>query len=236
MERYNSQIETPNISVWSFEERVHDLNEAELHDLIYENTHTTEELSLTAAEVIGLFHGAEPRINGEPYYRHPLRVAARILIEFGIDDETVLTAALHHDTIENRPMQYSGDRNREEAMSYMELVDYEMAEVVNGLTNSEYPIDISQAEKNDLYFKHVVEYCNQDERVLIVKLSDFIDNAGRLNVLEDEAIRQRLAKKYFPLVEYFSERLDGEDITLLSEEKKIELKQYLSYIGDLLVK
>lgn len=236
MERYNSQNELPETSVWCFEKQIDDLNEAELYELISKGSQFGEQLGYTASEVVGLFHDAEPRANGEPYYKHPLRVATRILVEFGVDNRVVLAAALHHDTIEDRSIQYSGDRNKTEALSQMDTVNHEVAQVVSGLTNPEYPIEINQSEKDELYLEHVIEHCDKDERVLIVKLSDFIDNAGKLDMLEDENRRKKLINKYSPLVRYFQERLGDDDVTLLSEDKKTELISYLGYIGNLLGK
>ena len=234
MERYSSQVEYLYTSVWAFEEQVHKLNEAELCGLIIEHDQVDDGLFYSVSEVVGLYNTADPRSNGEPYCRHPLRVAARVLNSFDVDDRVTLVAALHHDTIEERTIAYNGDRNRKEAMSIMEQSNFEVAKVVDGLTNPEYPRDITQDEKNELYLQHVIENCDKDQRVLIIKLADFLDNTWQLDEIADKDMGERLSKKYYPLVRYFSERLGDDDVTLLSENKKDELKLYLDHLGMLL--
>ncbi len=44
-------------------------------------------------------HGSQKRASGDPYFSHPLEVAA-ILTELRVDDETI-AAAMLHDTIED---------------------------------------------------------------------------------------------------------------------------------------
>src|SRR5918912_3740459 len=46
-------------------------------------------------------HGEQKRASGDPYFSHPLEVAA-ILTELKLDDATI-AAALLHDTIEDTP-------------------------------------------------------------------------------------------------------------------------------------
>src|SRR6187399_1138804 len=46
-------------------------------------------------------HGTQQRANGDPYFSHPLEVAA-ILTDLKLDDATI-AAALLHDTIEDTP-------------------------------------------------------------------------------------------------------------------------------------
>src|ERR1700680_3494550 len=46
-------------------------------------------------------HGNQKRASGDPYFSHPLEVAA-ILTELKLDDATI-AAALLHDTIEDTP-------------------------------------------------------------------------------------------------------------------------------------
>src|SRR3974377_1610101 len=44
-------------------------------------------------------HGSQTRASGDPYFSHPLEVAA-ILTDFKVDDATIVAAMLH-DTIED---------------------------------------------------------------------------------------------------------------------------------------
>src|SRR6202020_2364299 len=63
------------------------------------NPRTNEDL-LNRAYVFAMkAHGSQKRASGDPYFSHPLEVAA-ILTEFKVDDATI-AAAMLHDTIED---------------------------------------------------------------------------------------------------------------------------------------
>ena len=62
----------------------------------------TNEALLNRAYVYAMkAHGEQKRASGDPYFSHPLEVAA-ILTELKLDDATI-AAALLHDTIEDTP-------------------------------------------------------------------------------------------------------------------------------------
>src|ERR1700729_1438164 len=64
------------------------------------NPHADEAL-LNRAYVFAMkAHGSQKRASGDPYFSHPLEVAA-ILTELKVDDATI-AAAMLHDTIEDQ--------------------------------------------------------------------------------------------------------------------------------------
>ena len=74
------------------------------------NPHADEDL-LNRAYVFAMkAHGAQKRASGDPYFSHPLEVAA-ILTEFKLDDATIVAAMLH-DTIEDTPVTRDETRQR----------------------------------------------------------------------------------------------------------------------------
>ena len=68
-------------------------------------------------------HGAQKRASGDPYFSHPLEVAA-ILTDLKLDDATIVAAVLH-DTIEDT------GTTREEID---QLFGHEIGALVDGLT------------------------------------------------------------------------------------------------------
>src|SRR5476651_2561148 len=65
------------------------------------NPQTNEELLNRAFVYAMKAHGTQTRASGDPYFSHPLEVAA-ILTDLKLDDATI-AAALLHDTIEDTP-------------------------------------------------------------------------------------------------------------------------------------
>lgn len=137
-----------------------------------------------------------------PYILHPLRVLFR-LRGWGVADPTALVAALLHDTVEDAPektWQATGSASsdgtpRERALLGIEQrFGIEVARVVAGLTNSQ----------TLPYLEHV-SAATADPRVLVVKLSDFYDNA--LGLEAGHPRLEKLRAKYAPLYPVLASRL-----------------------------
>src|SRR6266540_2600424 len=76
------------------------LRQYELVERVRRYNPTTDEALLNRAYVYAMMaHGAQTRASGDPYFTHPLEVAA-ILTDLKLDDATI-AAALLHDTIED---------------------------------------------------------------------------------------------------------------------------------------
>src|ERR1700749_5174667 len=65
------------------------------------NPDTNEDLLNRAYVYAMKAHGSQTRASGDPYFSHPLEVAA-ILTDLKLDDATIVAAVLH-DTIEDTP-------------------------------------------------------------------------------------------------------------------------------------
>src|SRR5258707_8342599 len=65
------------------------------------NPHADEDLLNRAYVYAMKAHGTQKRASGDPYFSHPIEVAA-ILTDLKLDDATIV-AALLHDTIEDTP-------------------------------------------------------------------------------------------------------------------------------------
>jgi guanosine-3',5'-bis(diphosphate) 3'-pyrophosphohydrolase len=132
-------------------------------------------------------HGAQLRASGDPYFSHPLEVAA-ILTDLRLDDATIV-AALLHDTIEDT------DATRAEIDA---LFGEQIGRLVEGLT---------KLKKLDLVTKEAAQAENlrrlllaiaADVRVLLVKLADRLHNMRTLHFVPEEK-RARIAQETLDL-------------------------------------
>ena len=127
-------------------------------------------------------HGTQKRASGDPYFSHPLEVAA-ILTELKVDDATIVAAMLH-DTIEDTAI------TRED-------VDKAFGEEIGGLVDG-----LTKLGKLDFVTKHAQQAENfrklllaiaDDARVLLVKLADRLHNMRTLRFVPEEK-RARIAQ------------------------------------------
>jgi guanosine-3',5'-bis(diphosphate) 3'-pyrophosphohydrolase len=76
------------------------MRQYELVDRVRRYNPQADEVSLNRAYVYAMkAHGAQKRASGDPFFSHPLEVAA-ILTDMKLDDATIVAAVLH-DTIED---------------------------------------------------------------------------------------------------------------------------------------
>ena len=100
------------------------MRQYELVDRVRRYNPQTDEVALNRAYVYAMkAHGAQIRASGDPYFSHPLEVAA-ILTDMKLDDATIVAAVLH-DTIEDT------DSTREEIDK---LFGSDIGRLVDGLT------------------------------------------------------------------------------------------------------
>ncbi len=120
-------------------------------------------------------HLGQVRSSGEPYFSHPVEVAA-LLAEQRLDDATIVTALLH-DTIEDTGSTYSALKAR---------FGEEIAQLVDGvtkLTNLELSsVETEQAEN----FRKLLMAMSKDLRVILVKLADRLHNMRTIKWLPPE--------------------------------------------------
>jgi GTP pyrophosphokinase len=136
-------------------------------------------------------HGNQKRASGDPYFSHPLEVAA-ILTDLKLDDATIVTALLH-DVIEDTPVT----RNEID-----QLFGPEIGKLVDGLTKIRRLDLVSKKAEQAENFRKLLVAISSDIRVLLVKLADRLHNMRTLEHMKPES-RKRISEEtldiYAPL-------------------------------------
>ncbi|TIQ31753.1 MAG: bifunctional (p)ppGpp synthetase/guanosine-3',5'-bis(diphosphate) 3'-pyrophosphohydrolase [Mesorhizobium sp.] len=136
-------------------------------------------------------HGHQKRASGDPYFSHPLEVAA-ILTEMHMDEATIAVALLH-DTIEDTTATRA---------EIDELFGPEMGKLVEGLTKLKKLDLVSKKAEQAENLRKLLLAISEDIRVLLVKLADRLHNMRTLDHMP-ESKRLRIAEEtmdiYAPL-------------------------------------
>jgi GTP diphosphokinase / guanosine-3',5'-bis(diphosphate) 3'-diphosphatase len=152
----------------------------------------TNEALLNRAYVYAMkAHGEQRRASGDPYFSHPIEVAA-ILTDLKLDDATI-AAALLHDTIEDT------EATRGEIDS---LFGRDIGTLVEGLTKLKKLDLVTKEAKQAENLRKLLLAIADDVRVLLIKLADRLHNMRTLGYMPPEA-RRRVAEEtldiYAPL-------------------------------------
>ena len=139
------------------------------------NPRTNEPLIRRAYAYGMQMHEGQMRHSGEPYFSHPIAVAA-ILTEQRLDDATIVTALLH-DTIEDTKSTYA-EVSRQFGEEVAELVDG-----VTKLTNLQLSSTQTQQAEN---FRKLFMAMSKDLRVILVKLADRLHNMRTIKSMRAE--------------------------------------------------
>ena len=191
-----------------------------IKDISAINPKYNDSVIIKAYEIALKLHDGQFRKSGEPYIIHPIAVA-KILANFGMDNETII-AGLLHDVVEDT------DYTREQLV---EDFDEKIAQLVDGVTKlGNISYDSSEAAQAE-NFRKLFLAMSKDIRVLIIKLADRLHN---MRTLEYMPTHKRVAKAmetleiYAPLagrLGIFSIKFELEDLALKylhpSEYKKL---------------
>jgi RelA/SpoT family (p)ppGpp synthetase len=155
------------------------LRQFELIDRVKQYNPATNEDLLNRAYVYAMrAHGEQKRASGDPYFSHPLQVAA-ILTDLKLDDATI-AAALLHDTIEDT------DATRAEIDR---LFGRDIGTLVEGLTKLKKLDLVSKEAKQAENLRKLLLAIAADVRVLLIKLADRLHNMRTLEHRPPEARR-----------------------------------------------
>ncbi|MGH6922570.1 MAG: RelA/SpoT family protein [Propylenella sp.] len=136
-------------------------------------------------------HGAQKRASGDPYFSHPLEVAA-ILTDLKLDDSSIAVALLH-DTIEDT------GATRDEIDH---LFGPSIGRLVEGVTKLQRLELVSREAQQAENLRKLLLAVSEDIRVLLVKLADRLHNMRTIEYMPEEK-RARIAEEtmeiYAPL-------------------------------------
>ncbi|HUI20384.1 MAG TPA: bifunctional (p)ppGpp synthetase/guanosine-3',5'-bis(diphosphate) 3'-pyrophosphohydrolase [Methylocella sp.] len=168
------------------------MRQYELVDRVRRYNPQADEISLNRAYVYAMkAHGAQKRASGDPFFSHPLEVAA-ILTDMKLDDATIVAAVLH-DTIEDT------DSTKEEIDK---LFGSDIGQLVDGLTKLKRLDLVSKRAAQAENFRKLLLAVAEDVRVLLVKLADRLHNMRTLQFIAEDK-RARIAEEtldiYAPL-------------------------------------
>ncbi len=153
-------------------------------------------------------HDGQKRASGEEYVCHPLAAAA-ILVELGMDSETI-AAALLHDVVED---------------TGMELVDLRknfgenIANLVDGVTKITKMTFSTREEQQAENVRKMLLAMSQDIRVMIIKLADRLHNMRTSDGWEEQKRRDKARETmdiYAPLAHRLGIRAAKEELEDLS--------------------
>ncbi len=145
-------------------------------------------------------HGEQTRASGDPYFSHPLEVAA-ILTELRLDEETIAVALLH-DTIEDT------DATRKEID---ELFGERIGQLVEGLTKLKRLDLVSKKAEQAENLRRLLLAISGDIRVLLVKLADRLHNMRTLHHVKPHK-RGRIATETMEIYAPLAGRMGMQDL------------------------
>ncbi|MCF4129250.1 RelA/SpoT family protein [Methylobacterium sp. SyP6R] len=145
-------------------------------------------------------HGTQKRASGDPFFAHPLEVAA-ILTDLRLDDATIVAAVLH-DTVEDTAATLD-EINR--------VFTPEIGRLVDGLTKIKRLDLVSKRAAQGENFRKLLLAIAVDVRVLLVKLADRLHNMRTLQHMPAEK-RARIAQETLDIYAPLASRMGMQEL------------------------
>ena len=155
------------------------------------------------------------RKDGTPYVNHPLRVAINLFTIIDRPHTELVSAALLHDALEDQCERLVAELSYEEQpeadiedRAFDLICDFfglRVAEIVALLSHDKEP----SGDKNLAYREYVKKLFERDPEAFLVKLSDFSDNALKIDAVTDTDLKVRLQRKYGPVLKDILVLLDA---------------------------
>ncbi len=151
-------------------------------------------------------HGHQRRASGDPYFSHPLEVAA-ILTDMHLDEATIAVALLH-DTIEDTTATRA---------EIDELFGPDIGKLVEGLTKLKRLDLVSKKAHQAENLRKLLLAISDDVRVLLVKLADRLHNMRTLGHVPEHK-RLRIAEETMDIYAPLAGRMGMQDMREELEE------------------
>jgi (p)ppGpp synthetase, RelA/SpoT family len=177
------------------------MRQYELVERVHRYNPDCDEALLNKAYVYAMRkHGTQKRASGDPYFSHPLEVAA-ILTDLKVDDATIVIALLH-DTIEDT------DATRAEID---QIFGEEIGRLVEGLTKLKRLDLVSKRTEQAENLRKLLLAIAADLRVLLVKLADRLHNMRTLEHMPEHK-RGRIAEETMDIYAPLAGRMGMQDM------------------------
>ena len=181
----------------------------ELMDAIDRNIKNLNKDKITAAYSFAkTAHEGQKRKSGEPYIVHPLAVA-KILVEMGMDTDTIV-AALLHDVVEDTEIEL-----REVETKF----GSDVAALVDGVTKLGLLPLTSREEQQAENVRKMLLAMSRDIRVVIIKLVDRLHNMRTIDYVSEQKQRDKSLETmevYAPIAHRLGIRAVKEELEDLS--------------------
>ncbi len=189
--------------------------------LVHSYNPKTNEKLIRAAFLYGAqMHEGQFRHSGEPYFTHPVSVAA-ILTDQQLDDATIITALLH-DTIEDTKASYAEVEKE---------FGHEVAELVDGVTKlTNLQLNSTQTKQAE-NFRKLFMAMAKDLRVILVKLADRLHNMRTIKSMRLDKQQQKARETmdiFAPLagrmgMQWMREELEDLAFKVLNPEARLSI-------------
>lgn len=174
-------------------------------------------------------HGNQKRKSGVPYILHPVSVAC-ILVELGMDTESIV-AALLHDVVEDT------DVNLEEVSK---VFGADVANLINGVTKLGKIPYSSREEQQAENIRKMLMAMAHDVRVIIIKLADRLNNMRTIGCMSAQKQRDKALENmevYAPIahrlgISAIKEELEDISLTYLDPIAYKEIEDALALRAD----
>ncbi|MBQ7799480.1 MAG: bifunctional (p)ppGpp synthetase/guanosine-3',5'-bis(diphosphate) 3'-pyrophosphohydrolase [Oscillospiraceae bacterium] len=153
-------------------------------------------------------HDGQKRKSGEPYIIHPVE-AAIILIDMGMDTETIV-AALLHDVVEDTEVELS---------EVSQKFGADVAALVDGVTKLGLLPLTSREEQQAENVRKMLLAMSQDIRVVVIKLADRLHNMRTIDYVGEQKQRDKSLETmevYAPIAHRLGIRAVKEELEDLS--------------------